>query len=290
MNIFTATTDDNISKIRTFIKSDPYCTYDEIEAEFQISRGTIHNIIHDCLKLKKISSRWIPHELTEQNRKERVRICKQNLEKFKSNKWRLCDVVTGDECWFYHRHIGKKQSTQSWVGEGENPRTVVRRQQNEPKTMFCIFFKTTGPVIVRHFEQGVTINNKTFKSNCLYPLVNALNKQRPTSGTKNIKIHYDNARPHIHFSVKKYIKSKQLIIMDHSPYSPDLAPSDFWLFDYIKERLTSNPDAKSLMKQITGIVNSIPKKEENDKTFQKWIERMELCIQNNGDYFEHLIK
>jgi predicted HTH transcriptional regulator len=68
----TATTDDNISKIRTFIKSDPYCTYDEIEAEFQISRGTIHNIIHDCLKLKKISSRWIPNELTEQNRKERV--------------------------------------------------------------------------------------------------------------------------------------------------------------------------------------------------------------------------
>jgi len=87
------TTDDNISKIRAFIKIDPYFTYDEIEAEF---RGTIPNIIHDCLKLKKISSRWIPHELTEQNRKERVRICKQNLEKFKSNKWRLCDVVTGD--------------------------------------------------------------------------------------------------------------------------------------------------------------------------------------------------
>jgi hypothetical protein len=72
--------------------------------------------------------------------------------------------VTGDGCWFYHRHIGKKQSTQSWVGEGENPRTVVRRQQNEPKTMFCIFFKTTRPVIVRYFEQGVIINNKKFKS------------------------------------------------------------------------------------------------------------------------------
>ncbi len=56
----TATIDDNISKIRAFIKSDLYCTYDEskkFEAKFQISRGTIHNIIHDCLKLKKISSR-----------------------------------------------------------------------------------------------------------------------------------------------------------------------------------------------------------------------------------------
>jgi len=81
--------------------------------------------------------------------------------------------------------------------------------------------------------------------------------------------------------------------MDHQPYSPDLAPSDFWLFVYIKERLTSNPDAKSLMKQITGIVNSILSLKKSMKTHlktQKWIERMELCIQNNGDYFEHLIK
>ncbi len=46
--------------------------------------------------LKKISSRWIPHVLTEQNHKERVRICKQNLDKFKSSKWRLYGVVTGD--------------------------------------------------------------------------------------------------------------------------------------------------------------------------------------------------
>ncbi len=133
-----------------------------------------------------------------------------------------------------------------------------------PKHMFfysVFFFKTTGPVIVRYFEQKVAINNKTFKSNCLYPFVNALDKQRPTSVTKNIKIHYDNARPHIHFSVKKYIKSKKIIIMDHPLYSPDLKPSDFLLFDYIKERLTSNPGAKSLMKQIAGIVNSIPKEE-----------------------------
>ena len=49
--------------------------------------------------------------------------------------------------------------------------------------------------------------------------------------------------------------------MDHLLYSPDLKPSDFLLFDYIKERLTSNPGAKSLMKQIAGIVNSIPKEE-----------------------------
>jgi hypothetical protein len=31
----TATTDDKISKIQAFIKSDQYCPYDKIEAEFE---------------------------------------------------------------------------------------------------------------------------------------------------------------------------------------------------------------------------------------------------------------
>jgi hypothetical protein len=74
--------------------------------------------------------------------------------------------------------------------------------------------------------------------------------------------------------------------MDHPPYSPDLAPSDFWLFDYIRERLTSNPDAKGLMKQITGIVNSIPK-EEYEKKIQDWTYSYKIT---ETIYFEHLIK
>ena len=57
----TATNDGNISKIQTFIKNDQYFTNDKIEAEFQISRETIHNIIHNYMKPKKSSSRWIPH-------------------------------------------------------------------------------------------------------------------------------------------------------------------------------------------------------------------------------------
>ena len=41
----TATIDDNISKIQAFIKSNQYCTlYDEIKAEFQISRDFSKNV------------------------------------------------------------------------------------------------------------------------------------------------------------------------------------------------------------------------------------------------------
>jgi len=33
--------------------------------------------------------------------------------------------------------------------------------------------------------------------------------------------------------------------MDHPPYSPNLAPCDFWRFDYIKQRINDHTSLKS---------------------------------------------
>jgi len=44
-----------------------------------------------------------------------------------------------------------------------------------------------------------------------------------------------------------------------------------------------------MISQITEELEIIPKKEQL-KIFQKYLERMQLCINKRGDYFEHLIK
>ena len=74
--------------------------------------------------------------------------------------------------------------------------------------------------------------------------------------------------------------------MPHPQYSPDLAPSDFWLFGYLKRQLDSYSDSKSLQRAVIKALLSIPH-DELRKTFNKWIERLELCIANQGNYFEH---
>ena len=73
------------------------------------------------------------------------------------------------------------------------------------------------------------------------------------------------------------------------PYSPDLAPADFWLFGYLKRQLGTYSDPKSLQQAVTKELRLIPTN-EYQKTFQKWIDRMKLCITNQGEYFEHLIR
>ena len=124
-------------------------------------------------------------------KQDRVRICQENLALFEENKWRLCDVVTGDESWFYLRQIGRKQSNASWVAEGESSRTVLRQGRFEPKTMFSIFFKSNGVVHVSYLDKGKTIDQYSYLNDCLKPLVTALNKKRPTIGTNFIMITQD---------------------------------------------------------------------------------------------------
>ena len=167
------------------------------------------------------------------------------------------------------------------VSEGEKARTVVRRGRFDRKTMFSIFFKSNGPVCITYLEGGKTIDHETYIDSCLKPIVSFINEQRPQSSTKNIKFHHDNARPHIHKNVISFLESNKFTIMEHPPYSPDLAPSDYWLFSYIKQRLHDHSDEESLKSEIVEIVNSIPKSEWK-KTFDKLLERMRLCIENKG--------
>jgi histone-lysine N-methyltransferase SETMAR len=285
----TVHTASNIELVKSIIQHDPHATFDEIVAESSINRYTVGEIINSSLKYKKLASRWIPHELTEKNRQERVEACQENLAKFKEGKWRLCDVITGDESWFYLRQIGHKSSNASWVAEGESPRTVVRRDRYEPKSMYSIFFKTTGLVHIDVLDKSSTITSNYYIENCLEPIKKELNKQRPLSGTTSMKFHHDNARPHVTKKVKSYLNEAGFTIIRHPPYSPDLAPSDFWLFDKIKTHLDNHADTNNQKRQITKILQDIPK-EEYKKTFDKWLERMQLCIDNKGEYFEHLIK
>ncbi|CAF2734506.1 unnamed protein product [Rotaria sp. Silwood2] len=122
-----------------------------------------------------------------------------------------------------------------------------------------------------------------------HPVVKEIWKQRKSADTKGIKFLQDNARPHIHSDVINYLTEEGIIIMLHPPYSPDLAPCDYWLNNYIKRNLTDQPDEKLLARAVSKVMKKIPK-EEFKKTFDKLLERMKLCINNHGDYFEHLIK
>ena len=49
-----------------------------------------------------------------------------------------------------------------WTPIGGTPSTVARRSRFALRTRFCIFFKTTGPVLIHHVDRGDTIDHRYY--------------------------------------------------------------------------------------------------------------------------------
>jgi hypothetical protein len=73
----------------------------------------------------------------------------------------------------------------------------------------------------------------------------------------------------------------------HPPYSPDLAPSDFYLFEYVKRCFAglSFEDADQLLAAVEGVLEGIGKV-TLQAFFLEWMGRFRKCIATNWKYIE----
>jgi hypothetical protein len=78
---------------------------------------------------------------------------------------------------------------------------------------------------------------------------------------------------------------KKIQRISHSAETPDLIPSDFFLFRYSKRKLTEYeiPDPQRLESAITHIFDEIVQ-EILITAFETWFNRLELVIEHEGEY------
>ena len=69
----------------------------------------------------------------------------------------------------------------------------------------------------------------------------------------------------------------------HRPYSPDLAPCDFWLFP--KLRSYRYATIEEMKEAVTKVIDTLTQ-EDFHGAFQKMLERYNKCIAAGGYYFE----
>jgi hypothetical protein len=81
-----------------------------------------------------------------------------------------------------------------------------------------------------------------------------------------------------HFFIKN-----QLLHVPHQSYSPDLAPSDFWLFEHIKTGLAgrSFTEPEELLEGVWEFLEGI-RAAELTAVFEGWIDRVKWVIAHNG--------
>jgi len=81
--------------------------------------------------------------------------------------------------------------------------------------------------------------------------------------------------------------AKNITVIPHPPYLPDLAPCDFFLLTCMKCQMKGKrfADVGEVKKKTLEVLNNISI-EEFQKCFQQWEKRWYMCIESKGDYFE----
>jgi len=100
-------------------------------------------------------------------------------------------------------------------------------------------------------------------------------------------LNHDNAPAHTALSVRQFLPTKQITVLEHPAYSPDLAPSDFFLFPMIKKILKRRHfgDIDDIGSNTSAVLKAIPQNQFQN-CFEGWTRRWHRCIATQWEYFE----
>ena len=161
-----------------------------------------------------------------------------------------------------------------------------RQSKSTQKLMMIPFFDSMGIIYIHWVPTGITVN-KEYYIEVLREFRKTFRRKRPElfeSGQWHF--HQDNAPVHKSILVTDYLTQMGIKTVSHPPYSPDLAPCDFWLFPKLKENLRGNrySTIEDMKEAVTRVLNTLTQ-EDFQGAFQKLLERYK-CIDVGGEYFE----
>jgi hypothetical protein len=130
--------------------------------------------------------------------------------------------------------------------------------------------------------KGRTSNAEYYRDNILV----ALTQRQPEDDGRKLVVHADNEKPDTVQKCRTFCEENGLRLAPHPPYSPNLTPSNFFLFGYVKERLKGMVFLldEELLGAIGEVVTGI-ESETLTAVFEHWMERLRWMSKNNGDYY-----
>jgi hypothetical protein len=89
----------------------------------------------------------------------------------------------------------------------------------------------------------------------------------------------DNAPAHCTLTVKQFLPSKSICVIQLPPYSPDLGPADFILFPKVKLVLKAQrfSDISETQRGVTEVLTGVPF-EEFERAFEDLYKRYQRCV------------
>ncbi|UYV62125.1 hypothetical protein LAZ67_1007912 [Cordylochernes scorpioides] len=251
----TSTTDEKINEAEKMILANRRITVREVAEDLNISIGSCYSIFINDLGMRRVAAKF--------------------------------RVITGDEAWVYGYDVETKAQSSQWKLPHEPRPKKARQVRSNVKVLLTVFFDCRGVVHHKFLPQGRTVN-KEYYLQVMRNLREAILQKRPDLWkNKNWLLHHDNAPAHTSLLVRDFLAKNNTLMMPQPPYSPELAPCDFFLFPKLKRPMKGRRYA--MLDEIkTASKEELKKMLKNDffKCFEDWKNRWHKCIISHGDYFE----
>lgn len=271
-------TDDDL--LRAMLEDDPHLTTREIGEKLGIHYTTVADKIKSIGFILKLNI-WVPHELTEKNLLDRVSVCsaleiRNRIEPF------LDRLITGDEKWILYESA---QRHKAYCMPGTSAPVIAKQKLTNRKAMLCVWWDRSGIIYYELLKYGETVNTERY-CNQLEKLNEAVKEKRPVlANRKGIVFLHDNARPHTAIKTQKKLNDFGWEVLSHPPYSPDIAPSDYYLFRSMQNFLHGKifQSFQDISKGVSEYFDT-----KDSKFFANGINKLPIrwlkVVNNNGHY------
>lgn len=283
----TSTTDENVQAVKKIVLENRRITIREVAEDVGISLGSCHEIFSNVLGMRRVSAKFVLKLLNFDQKNRRMSIAQELLNDVNDDPDLLKRVITGDESWVYGYDIETKVQSSQWKSPDEPRPKKARQVRSNVKVLLTVFFDYHGVVHQEFLPYGRTVN-KQYYLEVMRRLREAIRRKRPELWKNNSwLLHHDNAPAHSSLLVRDFLAKNNTTIMPQPPYSPDLAPCDFFLFPKLKRPMKGRRFAtiEEIKTASLEELKAIPKS-AYEKCFDDWKNRWHKCIVSEGDYFE----
>ena len=193
---------------------------------------------------------------------------------------------TGDESWVYVYDPETKQQSSQWKSSTSPRPKKARQLKSNVKSMIITFFDVKGIVHKEFVPTGQTVNSR-FYCDILRWLRENMRRCRPKLWREQTwLLHHDNAPSHTSILTHQFLVKNKIAVIPHPPYSPDMAPCDFFLFPEmeLKPKERRFDTIKEIQAETQRVLDTLIEKDFQE-VFQKW-RRWDWCLHAGGNYFE----
>ena len=210
-------------KIESLIECDRRIGVSELALELNVSYGTCQSLLKD-MGYRKLNSRFVAMILTPEMKKCRLEACQENLNLLHEHGPSfLKSLLTEDETSLSLFLPRSGKQNKYWVKGNENPHLQFHTGfQKRREFILSVFWSWDGVIFLDFLPKGQTVNGQYY--------ADLLKKCNDVCPRKIKWFLQDNAPVHTANVAQEALKRCKFKPIIHPPYSPDLAPSDFFLF------------------------------------------------------------